>query len=311
MRLQHTALIDHSALVSLITSSISWAQLERGKLDVAYRVVAAPPLVISSRTLNLATQLQARLAPNKTAIATIEAPRPGTRWFGQDVDTHSFAVCRDELDLRMTGSSTALAIAIDESELQSRFPDSLDASDLIQSLNHSGVSRNPLASLRLRKAIRWACSTEATPQSITGALIPLLAAALKSFDGHSVERTPFTQRRFAAVRACERYMRENLDRSLTILDLSRICGMRARSLINAFEAVTGLSPMDYLKRLRLTEVRRSLLRADHSRTRIINVATDWGFWHMGHFARDYRAMFGESPSRTLQAHKGGGYELEF
>jgi AraC family transcriptional regulator, ethanolamine operon transcriptional activator len=35
------------------------------------------------------------------------------------------------------------------------------------------------------------------------------------------------------------------------------------------------------------------------RTRIIGVATDWGFWHMGHFARDYRAMFGESPSRTL------------
>jgi AraC family ethanolamine operon transcriptional activator len=94
-------------------------------------------------------------------------------------------------------------------------------------------------------------------------------------------------------------MRENLDRSLTILDLSRICGMRARSLINAFEAVTGLSPMDYLKRLRLTEVRRTLIRADRSGTRIITVATDWGFWHMGHFARDYRAMFGESPSRTL------------
>jgi AraC family transcriptional regulator, ethanolamine operon transcriptional activator len=94
-------------------------------------------------------------------------------------------------------------------------------------------------------------------------------------------------------------MRENLDKSLTILDLSRLCRMRARSLINAFEAVTGYSPMDYLKKLRLSEVHRTLLRADASRTRIINVATDWGFWHMGHFARDYRAMFGESPSRTL------------
>lgn len=299
MRLQHTALIDNSALVSLITSSISWAQLERGKLDVAFRVVAAPPLVISSRTLNLATQLQARLAPNKTAIATIEAPRPGTRWFGQEVDAQSLAICRDELDLRMTGASTALAIAIDESELHARFADSLDASDLIEGLNRHGVSHNPLATMRLRKAIRWACSTLAPPRAITGTLVPLLANALKSFDGHSVERTPFTQRRFAAVRACERYMRENLDKSLTILDLSRVCGMRARSLINAFEAVTGLSPMDYLKRLRLTEVHRSLLRSDRLRTRIINVATDWGFWHMGHFARDYRAMFGESPSRTL------------
>lgn len=299
MRLQHTALIDQSSLISLINSTISWAQLERGKLDVAYRVVATPPLVISSRTLNVAAQVHAKLAPGKIGIAIIEAPRPGARWFGQEVDAQSFAVTRDELDLRMPGSSSALAIAIDEKELQSQFPDSLDASDLIESVKQSGISRNPIAAGRLRAAVRSVCSSEASPQSIIGTLIPMLAGTLKTFDSHSVERTPFAKRRFAAVRACEGYMRENLDKSVTIMDLSRFCGMRARSLINAFEAVTGLSPMDYLKRLRLTEVHRTLLRADRSRTRIINVATDWGFWHMGHFARDYRDMFGESPSRTL------------
>lgn len=26
---------------------------------------------------------------------------------------------------------------------------------------------------------------------------------------------------------------------------------------------------------------------------------DWGFWAYGHFARDYRPMFGESDSQTL------------
>ncbi len=299
MRLQHTALIDQSSLISLINSTISWAQLERGKLDVAYRVVPAPPLVISSRTLNVAAQVHARLAPGKIAIAMIEARRPGARWFGQEVDAQSFAITRDELDLRMPGSSSALAIVMDEKELQSQFPDSLDASDLTESLKHGGISRNPTAAGCLRTAVRSACSSAASPRSVIGTLIPLLAGTLKTFDSYSVERTAFAKRRFAAVRACEGYMRENLDTSLTILDLSRFCGMRARSLINAFEAVTGLSPMDYLKRLRLTEVHRTLLRADRSRTRIISVATDWGFWHMGHFARDYRAMFGESPSRTL------------
>lgn len=299
MRIEHTHLIDQSALISLINSSISWAQLERGNLDVAYRVVPAGPLVVSSRTLNLATQLQARLAPHRTAIAIIESHRPGARWFGQEVDAESLAICRDELDLRMTGASTALAITVDEKELQATVPDSLDASDLIEGLYSNGVSRNPIAAFRLRAAIHFVCSSQAPPQSITGTLIPLLATALRTFDGYSVERTDFVERRFSAVRACENYMRENLDKSLTILDLSRVCGMRARSLINAFEAVTGLSPMDYLKRLRLTEVHRTLLRAEPSRTRIINVATDWGFWHMGHFARDYRAMFGEPPSRTL------------
>jgi AraC family transcriptional regulator, ethanolamine operon transcriptional activator len=299
MRLEHTTLVEESALISLINSSISWAQLDRGKLDVAYRVVPAAPLVISSRTLNLATQLQAKLARNKTAVAIIESRLPGSRWFGQEVDAECLAVGRDELDLRMPGASTALAITVDERELQAQFPDSLDASDLIEGLKRTGVSRNPVAAVHLRTAVRSVCSRQAPPQTVAGTLIPFLATTLKTSDGYSVERTDFTKRRFAAVRACESYMRENLDKSLTILELSRLCGMRARSLINAFEAVTGYSPMDYLKKLRLSEVHRTLLRADASHTRIINVATDWGFWHMGHFARDYHAMFGESPSRTL------------
>ena len=57
--------------------------------------------------------------------------------------------------------------------------------------------------------------------------------------------------------------------------------------------------MDYLKRLRLNGVHRALRVADKANTRIIDVATAWGFWHMGHFASDYRAMFGVSPSQTL------------
>ena len=61
----------------------------------------------------------------------------------------------------------------------------------------------------------------------------------------------------------------------------------------------GFSPMDYLKRLRLTSVRSALLRADPRAMRVIDVAMDWGFGHMGHFAHDYRVMFGEAPSQTL------------
>ncbi len=96
-------------------------------------------------------------------------------------------------------------------------------------------------------------------------------------------------------------MREHLAAELTLLRLSQVSGMRVRSLINAFEAVTGLSPMVYLKRLRLSGARQSLRHANKMQTRIIDVATDWGFWHMGHFAATYRAMFGETPSETLRS----------
>jgi AraC family transcriptional regulator, ethanolamine operon transcriptional activator len=30
------------------------------------------------------------------------------------------------------------------------------------------------------------------------------------------------------------------------------------------------------------------------------IALDSGFWHLGHFAKDYHALFGENPSETLR-----------
>lgn len=300
MNIEHTALIDQSNLVSLVSPSITWAQLERGKLDIGYRVAQMGPLVISSRTANLAFQLQGVLQPGRTVVGIVESLRPGARWLGREVDGETIAVRPDELDLRTTSACTVLGIAVDRQALQSQFTDSPDASDLFESLHRAGISRNPIAAARLRNAIRSVCLDKAPPaRAITGALIPLLAATLTRLDTYAVERTDATSRRFAAVRACERYMREHLDSSLTILDLSRVTQMRSRTLINTFEAITGFGPMEYLKRLRLSAVHHALQRADKSRTRIIDVATDWGFWHMGHFARDYRAMFGESPSQTL------------
>lgn len=300
MKTQHTAILDQSKLVSLTGPTVSWAQLERGKLDVGYRVVQATPLVVSSRTTNLAIRITGTLEPGRTVIATISSLRPGTRWLGQEFDSETVVVSHESLDLRTTGLSTASAVVVDRQELESRFPNSLDVADILDGLNRTGISHRPIAAKRLRDSIEALCATgDAPEQSISGTLIPLLAATLPKSDSYSVERNDTLRRRFAAVRFCEEYIRQHLDTRLTMLDLSIACGVPSRTLINAFEAITGLGPMDYLKRLRLSAVRRVLQRADRQNIKVTDIAMDWGFWHMGHFSRDYRVMFGESPSQTL------------
>lgn len=298
MNAEHTSLVDESKLVSLVPSSVRWQQLQPGKLDVAFKVLATMPFVVSSRAINLSFHGSAQVVPGRCSAVVIDAAHE-SRWRGAAFASHN-VFCGTEVDIRTTGPSTLLSIAVDEPDLELRYHDSLDASDIVDRLKTNSMLGNATAANRLRAAVRWLCAANsALPPTAAGALIGLLADATAEIDAHSVLRSHCLNRRYAAVRTCDAYMREHIDETITLVDLSKASGMRSRSLINAFEAVVGLSPMDYLKRLRLTAVRGKLLRADPRSTRIIDVATEWGFWHMGHFAHDYRVMFGEAPSQTL------------
>ena len=71
------------------------------------------------------------------------------------------------------------------------------------------------------------------------------------------------------------------------------------TLRDGFQQFRGVSPMQYVRQLRL-ERARNALRAAPSDVRVAEIALDCGFAHLGRFAMVYKAMFGESPSETLR-----------
>ncbi|MFG2497721.1 AraC family transcriptional regulator [Streptomyces sp. NPDC048441] len=73
-----------------------------------------------------------------------------------------------------------------------------------------------------------------------------------------------------------------------------------RWLQEAFRRYVGMSPMAYVRDVRLTRVRDELRAADPGALSVSEVAHRWGFSHLGRFAEQYRARFGELPSRTLR-----------
>jgi AraC family transcriptional regulator, ethanolamine operon transcriptional activator len=101
------------------------------------------------------------------------------------------------------------------------------------------------------------------------------------------------------VRQTEEYLRSNLDRPLTLTDLCSAMGTSERALSYGFQDIFGTSPMVYLKLLRLQSAYQALKTAAPDRTTVLQIAHRSGFWSLGHFARDYRAMFGELPRDTL------------
>ena len=87
----------------------------------------------------------------------------------------------------------------------------------------------------------------------------------------------------------------------TVATLARSVGVSARALQDGFRQHLGMSPMQYLRTIRLRGVREELLGLDpEDSTTVAEVATRWGFTHLGRFAQYYRARYGEPPSRTLR-----------
>ena len=62
-----------------------------------------------------------------------------------------------------------------------------------------------------------------------------------------------------------------------------------------------MSPKQYLTRRRMHLVRKAALTAK-TETTVTEIATRFGFWHLGRFSVGYNAIFGELPSITL-AHR--------
>jgi AraC-like DNA-binding protein len=102
------------------------------------------------------------------------------------------------------------------------------------------------------------------------------------------------------VRRVADYLREHAAEPIALEDLVRLSGVAARTLLKHFKDTYGISPMRFLRNLRMQRARDDLLREPS--TPVSEVALRWGFSHLGRFAQAYRARFGEPPSQTRRAH---------
>lgn len=123
-------------------------------------------------------------------------------------------------------------------------------------------------------------------------------AATGGFEG----RLRASQKRRALERALD-YVTERANEPVALEGLCQATGVNPRTLRRAFLEEFGVSPARYLRTVRLQGVRRQLRSTSLSRVKISDIAHQWGFWHMGQFAADYRREFGELPSETVAGRK--------
>lgn len=133
---------------------------------------------------------------------------------------------------------------------------------------------------------------------------PAVVASVSDFLLDSLLRTPNlpgagpgnTNAHWALVQHCVALINEAPDAAPTVTQLCLQAGVSRRTLQNAFLRVLDMSPLAYIKAVRLKQARETLKQARS----VTDAATACGFWHFGHFSHDYQAMFGERPSDTLR-----------
>ncbi len=103
------------------------------------------------------------------------------------------------------------------------------------------------------------------------------------------------------VRAAEErfFAAEAAGAPISLPDLCAAAGVSQRALYRAFHTVCGEPPLSYFQKRRLTKARAMLLHARPARGAVKRVAIDAGLTELGRFSVQYRRLFGECPSTTL------------
>jgi AraC-like DNA-binding protein len=167
------------------------------------------------------------------------------------------------------------------------------------------VPVQPTASVLRDLAMFLARQLSSTAAELPGAvLLELEQALLVSF--LSAHRHNFSEMLVGTgkqatpriVRLAEEYIEASWNRAITIEELASHTNTSIRALYAAFKKSRGYSPMTFAKAVRLRRAKQMLLEPN-PRTSVSSIAFKCGFGNLGHFARDFREMFGELPSETL------------
>jgi len=237
--------------------------------------------------------------------ATLTAP---ARMQGREVSESTLFVLRegDEFTLHRPAGMTLLAVTFD----RGRFDEFVDAagprSQLRALLAHPVLELPADALARCRAVMEEALAssfeertqdTHASTATLRElALLAALSALLAELP--TATRPPRASSASFVVEAGHRLALAAGSAPVSIEDVCQQLRASRRTVQNSFQSVAQTTPLHYLRSIRLNAVRRQLLSTRDAQIGVGEVATEWGFAHLGHFAAQYKQLFGESPSAT-------------
>ncbi|MGD9515471.1 helix-turn-helix transcriptional regulator [Mycolicibacterium sp.] len=212
---------------------------------------------------------------------------------------YSGRVCEASYDLTMFDTALLDRVAT---------PDRGRSAGSVRLLGHRPVS--PEAQLQLNSAIEYVRTVvhsdgPAPTRLVASTTASMIAAVVLSAFPTNAASEPTALHRIDAkpplLRRATAYIEGNADADIALADIAGSVHVTPRALQYMFRKYLDMTPMEYLRRVRMDHAHRELIKADAGQTTVQIVAARWGFAHTGRFAAMYREAYGRNPSDTLRS----------
>lgn len=287
----------------------SYVQLSAGSFVGTIQHVGLGSLNLVRETTNRVLHEQGRMRGNHRIIC-VPISMTGLAYFNGlpwTVDSCTSLAGEADFDLVTADALELISLSVDSDRLGDHFDPSEDSPSAASSIIRL-PPRRLLSLISLLRSILQAVASDPgilklaiVRNDIEDALCEAMADILYRTAEQRSPRTVHSVRRQIVWAAIE-HVRSDAYGNVSVSDLCRMLRINRRTLQDYFLSVVNLSPKQYLLAYRLNKVRGLLVGGDEALS-IREAAMRWGFWHLSDFASNYKRLFQELPSSTVETRR--------
>ncbi len=223
----------------------------------------------------------------------------GFWWRGHSINNNDLLIFPKSNELHSSSGSDfeVFTISIRETYLE-QLADELGLVGVLEN-RHEVIHLEPGISHDLRALAEMIVKSGVETNTIEASRLLAEKLTLNTASDTPVKRPSLRKRDLAINRIIE-YVRNTPAATSELTKLCRLAKVSERTLQYAFKERYGITPNTFVKRWNLNSVRQSLILADTETDTVFSIAMDHGFHHQGQFSADYRDLFAELPSRTVE-----------
>lgn len=137
------------------------------------------------------------------------------------------------------------------------------------------------------------------PKELEGIQKRIVTAIKRTMIDQEGEYSHLTQGEQTALEV-KSFLLTSLTESASIQSITQQFNISDKTLETSFKSLFGITPKCLINIINLNRAHEDLLSTDGQNTNVSDIATKWGFSHFGRFSKNYKELFGVSPSETLK-----------